>query len=41
MIIIIIIIIIIIQNLAKFENPWKGFCRISLEINIKSIKKMK
>ena len=35
------IIIIIIQNLAEFENPWKGLCRVSLEIAIKSIKKMK
>lgn len=34
-------IIIIIQNLAEFENPSKGLCRISLEIAIKSIKKMK
>ena len=34
-------IIIIIQNLAEFENPWKGLCRVSLEIAIKSIKKMK
>ena len=33
--------IIIIQNLAEFENRWKGLCRVSLEIAIKSIKKMK
>ena len=34
-------IIIIIQNLVEFENPWKGLCRVSLEIAIKSIKKMR